>query len=148
MLPRYGFRATWTANRRVKSYGGVPREYEFHPEAKCADSTSAPCKKQSVGLLDRRHVMIDSITYIGKESNRSEEVGEQSVLDPNDVYTEYVDPRSDEWSTKVLTEVTTLSLRDLMRRTGLPRSTLQAIRGRPKTTKKAPRFAARYCTRY
>ena len=28
---------------RVKSYGDVLREYEFHPEAKCADATGAPC---------------------------------------------------------------------------------------------------------
>ena len=58
------------------------REYEFHPEAKCADSSGAPCSKQTIGLLGRRHVAIDSITYIGKESNRLEEVEEQSLLDP------------------------------------------------------------------
>ena len=67
---------------RVKSYGDVLREYEFHPEAKCADASGAPCTKQTVGLLGRRHVAIDSITYIGKESNRLEEVEEQSLLDP------------------------------------------------------------------
>ena len=55
---------------RVKSYGDVLREYEFHPEAKCADASGAPCTKQSVGLLSRRHVAIDAISYIGKESNR------------------------------------------------------------------------------
>ena len=36
---------------RVKSYGDVLREYEYHPEAKCADSNGAPCGKQTVGLL-------------------------------------------------------------------------------------------------
>jgi hypothetical protein len=81
---------------RVKSYGDVLREYEYHPEAKCADAGGAMCKKQTVGLLGRRHVAIDSVTYIGKESNKLEEVEEQSRLDPGDVYTEYHDPQRDE----------------------------------------------------
>jgi hypothetical protein len=63
---------------RIKSYGDVLREYEFHPEAKCA-SNGAPCSKQTVGLLGRRHVAIDGITYIGKESNRLEEVAEHGA---------------------------------------------------------------------
>jgi hypothetical protein len=54
---------------RVKSYGDVLREYEYHPEAKCADANGAPCKKQTVGLLRRRRVLIDGFTFIGKESN-------------------------------------------------------------------------------
>ena len=36
---------------RVKSYGDVLEEYEFHEEAKCADASGAPCDKQTVGLL-------------------------------------------------------------------------------------------------
>ena len=112
---------------RVKSYGDVLREYEFHPEAKCADVGGALCSKQTVGLLRRRHVAIDSITYIGKESNKLEEV-EQSLLDPGDVYAEYSDPRRDEWATKVLPKLKAMPLRELMERTGLARSTLQAIR--------------------
>ena len=113
---------------RVKSYGDVLREYEFHPEAKCADSSGASCSKQTVGVLGRRHVAIDSVTYVGKESNKLEEVEEQSLLDPGDVYTEYPDPRRDEWATKILPRLKAVPLRELMQRTGLPRSTLQAIR--------------------
>ncbi|MGA7283658.1 MAG: hypothetical protein WBW87_03870 [Candidatus Cybelea sp.] len=113
---------------RVKSYGDVLREYEFHPEAKCADSSGARCSKQSIGLLSRRHVAIHSITYIGKESNRLEEVEEQSLLDPSDVYTEYPDSRRDEWATKILPQLKAMPLRDLIAKSALPRSTLQAIR--------------------
>jgi hypothetical protein len=113
---------------RVKSYGDVLREYECHPEAKYAGSNGAPCTKQTSGLLSRRHVAIDSITYIGKESNRLEEVEEQSLLDPSDVYNEYVDPRRDEWATEILPKLKAMPLRELMERTGLPRSTVQAIR--------------------
>ena len=47
---------------RVKSYGDVLEEYEFHEEAKCADASGAPCGKQTMGLLQRRHVTIESMT--------------------------------------------------------------------------------------
>ena len=64
-----------TTIARVKSYGDVLNEYEFHPEAKCADASGAPCDKQSVGLLQRRHVTIEwPPHFIGKESNKLEEV--------------------------------------------------------------------------
>ena len=53
---------------RVKSYGDVLREYEFHPEAKCADSNGAPCRKQTVGLLGRRHIAIDSASRTSARS--------------------------------------------------------------------------------
>ena len=116
---------------RVKSYGDVLREYEFHPEAKCADINGAPCSKQSVGLLGRRHVAIDSITCIGKESNRLEEVEEQSLLVPSDVYTEYPDPRRDEWDSKWLPMLRSKAVPELENR-GVSRATIYAARaGRP-----------------
>jgi len=49
------------------------------------------------------------------------------ITSPSDVYTEYVDPRHDEWAT-VLPKLKAMPLRELMERTGLPRSTLKAIR--------------------
>jgi hypothetical protein len=113
---------------RVKTYVDVLREYEYHPEAKCADPSGAACSKQTVGLLCGRHVAIDSITYIGKESNLLEAVQEQSLFDPTDVYSAYPDPRRDEWATKILPKLKAMPLRELMEKTGLPRSTLQAIR--------------------
>ena len=74
------FRITTTAahgdrhTARVKTYGDVLMEYEYHPESKCADANGNPCSKQTVGLLQRRHVRIDQVKYIGKESNSLEEV--------------------------------------------------------------------------
>jgi hypothetical protein len=85
---------------RVKSYGDVLEEYEYHAEAKCADASGEPCDRQSVGLLGRRHVRIEKLHFIGKESNKLEEVEEQGVTDAGDVYTEYPNPRRDEWETK------------------------------------------------
>ncbi|MGC2651323.1 MAG: hypothetical protein WA304_11025, partial [Candidatus Cybelea sp.] len=90
---------------RVKSYGDVLEEYEFHEEAKCADARGAPCGKQSVGLLFRRRVAIGSPRFIGKESNKLEEIEEHRLPDAADAYTEYPDPRRDEWVNIVVPEL-------------------------------------------
>jgi hypothetical protein len=74
---------------RVKSYHDVLVDYEFHPESKCADSTGDPCGKQTIGLLQRRHIQIDQIKPIGKESNNLEEVESGLEHSAQNVYTEY-----------------------------------------------------------
>jgi hypothetical protein len=86
---------------RVKTHGDVLREYEFHAEAKCANIDGKPSGKQTVGLLQRRHIRIDQIKYIGKESNSLEEVEAGLIQSAENVYTEYPDPKRDEWETKI-----------------------------------------------
>jgi hypothetical protein len=83
---------------RVKTHGDVLREYEWHPEAKCADTHGQPCGRQTMGLLQRRHVRINQIRYIGKESNSLEEVESGLVHAASDDYTDYPDPRRGEWN--------------------------------------------------
>ena len=115
---------------RVKSYGDVLEEYEFHEEAKCADASGEPCRKQTAGLLQRRHATIEwPPRFIGKESNKLEAVGEGSVADAGDVYTEYPDPRRDEWTTTILPKLRAMPMQELMQRSGLSHRALQMIRG-------------------
>jgi len=109
---------------RVKTYGEVLREYEVHPESKCADATGKPCGKQTVGLLQRRHVRIDLVKYIGKESNSLEEVEAGLEHSAENIYTEYVDPRRDEWQTKILPVLGKIPVEILMRTSGRSRSTI------------------------
>src|ERR1019366_102337 len=52
--------------------------------------------------LQRRHVRIERIKYIGKESNSLEEVESGLIHSEQSVYTEYPDQRRDEWQTKIL----------------------------------------------
>jgi len=87
---------------RVKTYGEIFREYEFHLGAKSADAKGKPSGRQSVGLLQRRHVRVERIVYIGRESNRLEEIEAGMIHSPESVYTEYPDPHRDEWETKIL----------------------------------------------
>jgi hypothetical protein len=37
---------------RVKTYGDVVTEYEFHPESKCADALGNPCDRQTIVKID------------------------------------------------------------------------------------------------
>ncbi len=119
---------------RVKTYGEILREYEFHPESKCADAKGNPCGKQSIGLLQRRHIQVEQIKYIGKESNSLEDVESGMIQSAQDVYTEYADPRRDEWQTKILPALKRLPLLNLVKLSGMSRRALidlRAGRSRP-----------------
>jgi hypothetical protein len=122
---------------RVKTYNDILTEYEYHPESKCADTQGIVCDKQTVGLLQRRHIQIDRIIYIGKESNRLEDVESGMVRDEGDVYTEYVDQRRDEWTMQILPALKKIALSELVRVSGLSRRALidlRAGRSRPHAT--------------
>jgi hypothetical protein len=117
---------------RVKTYGDVLEEYEWHAESKCADATGAPSDKQTIGLLTRRHVRIRALKYVGKESNHLEDVENGLMHATDTVYTEYPDARHDEWPVirRALWEI---SLDEFERTTGKSRRMLiDARRGRRK----------------
>jgi len=109
---------------RVKTYGELLREYEYHPESKCADKDGNRCNKQTTGLLQRRHIKIDLIKNIGKESNSLEDVESGIVHSEQNVYTEYPDPRRDEWQTKIIPILKQISLSRLEEQSGMSRRML------------------------
>lgn len=122
----------WSA--RVKTYGEVLEEYEFHPESKCADKDGNPCNKQTVGLLNRRRVRIRNIKFIGKESNSLEDVESGLVQSAQNVYTEYPDPSRDEWDTVIRPALKIPPLNRLVKLSGYSRRMLidaRAGRSRP-----------------
>ena len=104
----------------VKTYGEVFEEYEWHPESKCADASGEPAHKQTIGLLQRRHVSVGQIIYIGRESNQLEKVDAGTVHDAAGVYTEYVDPQREAW----FRAAQVVSLKEWERETGKPRRLL------------------------
>lgn len=79
---------------------------------------------QTGRLLYRRHVQIDRIRYIGKESNELEEIDAGLVHSAADAYTEYSDPRRDDWETKIRPALKGISLRKLCEETGFSRRAL------------------------
>ena len=120
----YGDRQT----ARVKTYGDVLTEYEFHPETKNADANGSPSGKQTIGLLQKRHIQIDDIKYMGKESNLIEDVESGLVHSETDIYTEYVDPKRDEWETKIRPALKKVSLSKLVKLSGLSRRAIIDLR--------------------
>jgi len=110
---------------RVKTYGDVLNEFEFHPGSKSADSHGTPSGKQTIGLLQRRHIRVGQIIYIGKESNRVEEAEAGTIHSTQAVYTQYPDPRRDEWESKVLPALRRFPVRVLVRLTNKSPSMLK-----------------------
>jgi hypothetical protein len=100
---------------RVKTYAEVVEEYETHPESKCADSEGKPCERQTVGLLQRRHLKVEQIKCIGKESNSLESVEDGTAHSEVDVYTDYADPKRTEWIVKIQPALKKAKLKILVR---------------------------------
>jgi hypothetical protein len=125
---------------RVKTYGDVLREYEFHPGSKSADAKGTPSGRQTIGLLQRRHIRVAQIIYIGKESNSLEEIESGTIHSGQSVYTEYPDPRREEWQTKILPALKKLPVAVLSKLSGKSRSMLTrtlAGRSRPRRQNQA-----------
>jgi hypothetical protein len=113
---------------RVKTFGDVLEEYEFHPESKCANAFDFTCQKDTVGLLRRRHVSIEVIKFVGKESNNLEDVEAGLIHSEREVYTEYCDPARDEWTVQHLPLLRSIPISVLMKKTGLSRRALNYLR--------------------
>jgi hypothetical protein len=121
----------------LKTYGEVLREYESHPGAKSADAKGKPSGKQTVGVLQRRHLRVERIIYIGKESNRLEEIEAGVIHFPESVYTEYPDPSRDEWQTRILPILKNIPIAALVRVSGKSRSMLtRALAGQSRPRRK------------
>lgn len=115
---------------RIKTIGDVVLAYRFRPEHKSQTADGEPCGKQTRGLLARRPVTGTGtgIVYIGKESNKLEEVERGQVHDLAEVQSEYSDPREDPFVRNVLPVLRAMPLSALIEQSGLHRRTLQRIR--------------------
>jgi hypothetical protein len=127
------FRATTSHDRgrnvaRLKTYTEVLTAHEYHPELKCDGPNGQPCGKRTVGLLRLRDVVIESVAFIGKESNRLEEVEEHMLSGAEQVYTEYPDPARDKWTMKILPVLWMMPMTELQTQSRLSRAARQALR--------------------
>jgi hypothetical protein len=79
-IARPGKRLSYQAE--ATTFGDVVSQYRWHPEAKSLAPDGNPCNPQTSGLLRRTPVIADGFRYIGKETNRRWEQGEDiSMLD-------------------------------------------------------------------
>jgi len=85
-------------------------------------------------LLQRRHIRIGHVRFIGKESNSLEDVESGMVHSAVNVYTEYPNPRWDEWVTVVLPALRNIRASEIVKETGLSRMAVYKLlteRSRP-----------------
>jgi hypothetical protein len=126
---------------RVKTYGDVVDEYRFHPESKFNATDGLPASRQARGVLGRRPVMtVRGVTvYVGKESNRIEDVKLGLVHDEEEVLATYVDPTERYWDAVVVPWMKTRTKRELAELTGLSMrqiTTIRSGRSRPRSRSK------------
>jgi hypothetical protein len=69
-----------TKKIEVKCYGNILGAYREHPEAKFLGSNGEPCNKLTRGLLRRSHIVANSHRYIGKETSRRWEQGDDPSM--------------------------------------------------------------------
>jgi hypothetical protein len=95
-----------------------------------------------IGLLQRRHVSVGQIIYIGRESNQLEEVEAGTVHDAAGVYTEYVDPQRETW----FRAAQVVSVKEWERETDKPRRLLIDARlGRRRPHRQHRELIVAYC---
>lgn len=69
-----------TRKIQVKCYGNILGAYREHPEAKFLGSDGKPCDGLTRGLLRRSHVVANAHRYVGKETSRRWEQGDDMSM--------------------------------------------------------------------
>lgn len=109
----------------VKCYGNILGAYREHPEAKFVDRDGNRCDGLTRGLLRRSHVIANRHRYIGKETSRHWDQGDDiSMVDFR--CAEYSDGKmvADEETIRRLLEI---GIRETARETGIHTDTVTLI---------------------
>ena len=112
-----------------KTYGDVVNQYHWHPEAKSLAHDGNLCTPQTSGLLLRTPVTAAGFRYIGKETDRRWERGEDiSMIDPHTL--EYRPKETAQLTTDPVLqrEARRMSIRALAKAAGVSEKTVKAAR--------------------
>jgi hypothetical protein len=112
---------------RIKTYGDVVEEYGSHPEHKSLAPNGETCQRKTAGLLTRRPVEARRLRYVGKESNRLDEVLYGLIDDEDEVFNEYEDPADDPFVRLVAPILREMPRGVTAKAAGLSRSTLTRV---------------------
>jgi hypothetical protein len=107
-------------------------EYEEHPESKSLAPDGGPCKAETSGLLRRAHVVAGEFRYVGKESDRKWEEGDDlSVLEFKT--TEYGRAKKVVASEEVKNQISRIGINECARQSGFDRKNFvrKLVRGLP-----------------
>ena len=69
-----------TKKVEVKCYGNILGAYREHPEAKFLGRDGNPCDRLTRGLLHRSHIVANQHRYVGKETSRRWEQGDDPSM--------------------------------------------------------------------
>ena len=134
-----------TKKVEVKCYGNIMGAYREHPEAKFLGPDGKPCNSLTRGLLSRSHIVATRHRYIGKETSRRWEQGDDlSLVDFR--CAEYVDGKikADAATRKRIVEI---GIRKVARETGINRETVALVANdgtvKPRTMRKIADFLAK-----
>lgn len=110
-----------------QTLGYILRLYPRHPESKSLAPDGTPCEPMTRGLLRRASIVAGQLRYVGKETDRRWEHGEDLSLLTFKAM-EFVPSRKVVADPILRDEIAKLGMRELMRKTGLSQHTIEAIR--------------------
>ncbi len=115
-----------------QTFGYILRLYALHPESKSLAPDGTPCSGNTRGLLQRAHVTVARHRYIGKETDRRWDQGEDLTLltfAPTEFDAIGKIARADE---ALMAKLTTVPIKEAVRKTKMDRNTIRKIiRGLP-----------------
>ena len=101
-------------------------EYQEHPEAKSLAPDGTPCEADTSGLLQRTHVIAGELRYVGKETDRKWEEGDDmSILDFK--ATEYGRAKRVVADTSIADEICAIGIRKTMDLTKMSQHTIEKL---------------------
>jgi hypothetical protein len=105
-------------------------QYEEHPEAKSLAPDGGPCQADTIGLLQRGHIVAGEFRYMGKEADRKWEEGDDiSVLEFKT--TEYGRTKKVVATEEVKNDIKTIGIKKCARESGFTRFFVRKLlRGR------------------
>lgn len=111
-----------------QTYGYVLRLYPYHAESKSVGPDGSPCSERTRGFLQRASITAGHHHFVGKETDRRWEYGEDLSLLQFKVMEYRPAGRMTVADRALRDKVAASGVRALIRRTGLSQHTLEAIR--------------------
>jgi hypothetical protein len=137
---------------KVKSYSDIFADTLPTPSRRALPA-GAPCSRADLGLLQRQRIIGTRIIYIGKESNRLEDVENGALQSWDEVQQTYEDSRRDSVMLQVIPILKQIKCAEIVQKTGYKERHIIAIRngyGNPSVTlrKALIEIAADYARRF
>jgi hypothetical protein len=134
---------------KAQTYRELIDRYIDHPDPKCLGPDGTPCRRNTVGLLEPRHIDAFHVEQIGKETNHLEQTQAGIPQDTADAHTHYTDPKRDPWTNLTLPVLNMMPRDELRAASPLQDSALRdVLAGRawphPQAEQQLQRIAVRY----